>query len=157
MRALTIRQPWASLIALGRKTVEVRSWRTDYRGPLAIHAAARPEPTYARDFARNPLPLSAFVALVTLQECRPLTADDAEAGCFDHEKFAAAWSWYSADEDALSERRIWAWVLADPRRPAFGRRPAPAVGKRGLWTPPPAVAEEIRRYVRGPLSALARS
>lgn len=38
MKALTIRQPWASLIALGVKTIETRSWRTNYRGPIAIHA-----------------------------------------------------------------------------------------------------------------------
>lgn len=38
MKALTIRQPWASLIALGVKTIETRSWSTSYRGPLAIHA-----------------------------------------------------------------------------------------------------------------------
>ena len=38
MRALTIRQPWASLIAAGMKTIETRSWSTKYRGPLAIHA-----------------------------------------------------------------------------------------------------------------------
>ncbi len=41
MKALTLWQPWASLIALGVKTIETRSWSTDYRGPLAIHAAKR--------------------------------------------------------------------------------------------------------------------
>lgn len=39
MKTLTIRQPWASLIAAGVKTIETRSWSTRYRGPLAIHAA----------------------------------------------------------------------------------------------------------------------
>lgn len=44
MKALTIRQPWASLIAAGVKTIETRSWSTEYRGPLAIHAGkAKPE------------------------------------------------------------------------------------------------------------------
>jgi hypothetical protein len=38
VKALTIRQPWASLIALGVKRIETRSWSTQYRGPLAIHA-----------------------------------------------------------------------------------------------------------------------
>ncbi len=38
MKTLTIRQPWASLVALGVKTIETRSWSTKYRGPLAIHA-----------------------------------------------------------------------------------------------------------------------
>lgn len=41
MKVLTLHQPWASLIALGVKTIETRSWSTQYRGPLAIHAAAR--------------------------------------------------------------------------------------------------------------------
>lgn len=38
MKALTIRQPWASLISLGVKRIETRSWSTSFRGPLAIHA-----------------------------------------------------------------------------------------------------------------------
>ena len=38
MKFLTIRQPWAQLIAVGAKTIETRSWSTSYRGPLAIHA-----------------------------------------------------------------------------------------------------------------------
>ena len=45
MKAITVRQPWASLIAAGVKTIETRSWRTDYRGPIAIHAGRhRPDP-----------------------------------------------------------------------------------------------------------------
>ena len=32
-------QPWAMLVALGENTIETRSWRTSYRGPLAIHTA----------------------------------------------------------------------------------------------------------------------
>ncbi len=40
MKAITIWQPWASLIACGAKQYETRSWATSYRGPIAIHAAA---------------------------------------------------------------------------------------------------------------------
>ncbi len=39
MKALTLTQPWASLVAIGAKRIETRSWKTAYRGPLAIHAA----------------------------------------------------------------------------------------------------------------------
>ena len=39
MKALTLTQPWATLVALQAKRLETRSWRTSYRGPLAIHAA----------------------------------------------------------------------------------------------------------------------
>jgi activating signal cointegrator 1 len=41
MKALTLWQPWASLVAFGVKTIETRSWSTKYRGPLAIHAAKK--------------------------------------------------------------------------------------------------------------------
>lgn len=39
--ALTMHQPWASLLVLGIKRVEGRTWSTDHRGPLWIHAAAK--------------------------------------------------------------------------------------------------------------------
>jgi len=43
MKAITLWQPWASLLACGAKKYETRSWATSYRGPIAIHAAtARP-------------------------------------------------------------------------------------------------------------------
>ena len=41
MKALTIWQPWASLLACGAKQFETRSWATSYRGPIAIHAAKK--------------------------------------------------------------------------------------------------------------------
>jgi hypothetical protein len=40
MKAITLTQPWATLVAIGEKQIETRSWSTLYRGPLAIHAAA---------------------------------------------------------------------------------------------------------------------
>lgn len=42
MKALTIHQPFASLIAAGAKHFETRSWPTKYRGKIAIHAAKKP-------------------------------------------------------------------------------------------------------------------
>ncbi len=41
MKALTIWQPWAELIAIGAKGFETRSWDTAYRGPIAIHASTK--------------------------------------------------------------------------------------------------------------------
>lgn len=60
-RALSLKQPWAALLAAGLKTIEVRRWRTDHKGELLIHAARvpdeRPEawalvPEHLRDLAR---------------------------------------------------------------------------------------------------------
>lgn len=39
VKAITLWQPWASLIAGKVKKVETRSWRTHYQGPILIHAA----------------------------------------------------------------------------------------------------------------------
>lgn len=39
IRALTLHQPWASLVAWGVKHYETRPRPLSYRGPLAIHAA----------------------------------------------------------------------------------------------------------------------
>ena len=41
MKALTLYQPWATLVALGLKKIETRSWATKYRGALAIHSSGR--------------------------------------------------------------------------------------------------------------------
>jgi hypothetical protein len=47
VKALTLHQPWATAIAEGIKTIETRSWATDYRGPLAIHAGSKMAPGMA--------------------------------------------------------------------------------------------------------------
>lgn len=39
MKAISIKQPWASLIIEGIKDIENRSWYTHYRGRLYIHAS----------------------------------------------------------------------------------------------------------------------
>ena len=54
MRTLSLTQPWASLIAFGAKTIETRSWATDYRGLIAIHATVS-FPRYAQEFASGPV------------------------------------------------------------------------------------------------------
>lgn len=41
MKAISLHQPWASLLATGQKRVETRGWPTSYRGPLLVHAAKK--------------------------------------------------------------------------------------------------------------------
>lgn len=38
MKVITLKQPWATLVAEGIKQIEFRSWKTNYRGKLLIHA-----------------------------------------------------------------------------------------------------------------------
>lgn len=93
MKALTLHQPWASLIALGVKTIETRSWSTRYRGPLAIHAGRTLVPGHRGDWRcigptsdpylvpkvdgpPQPLPLGAIVATANLVDVVPMIDDD---------------------------------------------------------------------------------
>ena len=39
MKAISLLQPWASLVVLGIKTIETRNWKTAYRGSILIHAS----------------------------------------------------------------------------------------------------------------------
>ena len=46
MKALSIKQPWASLIAHGIKDIENRTWKTNFRGRIYIHASAKQAGSY---------------------------------------------------------------------------------------------------------------
>lgn len=54
MKALTLYNPHATLMMLGEKNIETRSWPTGYRGPLGIHVARRMPPEY-RECCRAPV------------------------------------------------------------------------------------------------------
>jgi len=73
MKALSVKQPWASLIARGHKTIEVRTWSTSYRGPLLICASRRPD--------IDGLPTGVAVCTINLVDVRPITPEDATAAC----------------------------------------------------------------------------
>jgi activating signal cointegrator 1 len=82
MKARSLWQPWASLIAAGIKHYETSQWPTSYRGPLAIHAAALLITDVSADLDdllerrfglhwQLTLPRSAIVATCVLTECIP--------------------------------------------------------------------------------------
>lgn len=76
MKALSVRQPWASLIASGAKTVELRTWTTRHRGPLVIVSSSRPRQN-PQALVECPAlqPLGALVCIVDLVDCRPAVLD----------------------------------------------------------------------------------
>ncbi|MEU5547186.1 hypothetical protein AB0G85_33220 [Streptomyces sioyaensis] len=77
MRALTIRQPWASAIAYAGKTIENRVQRWSYRGPLLIHAgaaidrAAKKHPPMAAVLRGLQLEQRAVIAVARIADCHP--------------------------------------------------------------------------------------
>ncbi|HEY1800055.1 MAG TPA: ASCH domain-containing protein [Terriglobales bacterium] len=71
MRALSLHQPWASLIHDGRKKIETRGWEMLFRGPLAIHAAKTVNKFACEQFGYDPLtvPLGAILCIVDVVGC----------------------------------------------------------------------------------------
>lgn len=88
MKAITLTQPYASLVAGGFKEVETRSWRTRYTGPLVIHAGVKFPPEYQAlcskppfheclpDDALEVLPRGAALCVVELLGCVPIVGYD---------------------------------------------------------------------------------
>jgi hypothetical protein len=74
MRAITIRQPWASLIVDGKKTVEYRSWPCRHRGRLAIHAGLFVDRDESKRVGYDPtkLPRGQVIAVVEMVGCKKL-------------------------------------------------------------------------------------
>lgn len=83
MKALSIIQPWASLIVAGIKRYETRKWYTPYRGPMLIHASTRISPALKQMCVLEPfneflakigknfddLPRGAIIGRVTIIAC----------------------------------------------------------------------------------------
>ncbi len=135
MKALTLTQPWATLVANGSKRVETRSWRTRYTGRIAIHAA-KGYPKDAKAFAEierglgrlpSRIPLAAVIALATLRDCRP--TEEAELELSGLERHLGNYS-----------PGRWAWFLDDVTELAH---PIPCRGMLSLWEVPPEVAAQI--------------
>lgn len=120
MKALSIRQPWAELILQGRKTMELRTWSTTYRGPIAIHAAQRYKEAYCRLYGLDPdqLVRGALVGTVEIVEVVPLDEASYLAHTAEHLR-PGAWP-----GDLVG------WRLANPLRLAT---PIPLRGRQGLF------------------------
>lgn len=83
IKALSVWQPWASLIADGHKRFETRSWSTKYRGPLLICAALRiPKPAEYEHLMMwvdgKPLPLGVALCVVDLIEVYNCEEEDTD-------------------------------------------------------------------------------
>lgn len=77
MKAITIQQPFASLIAAGLKEYEFRTWKTGYRGELLIHAGKSVDKAAMKKFEPLGLsyPVGCIVAKAVLTDCVEVTED----------------------------------------------------------------------------------
>jgi len=93
MKALSLRQPYASLIAIGKKTIETRTWATSYRGKLLIVSSKGKiykDVPYHGLFNLK-LPFGMALATVELNDCRPMRKEDEKAAMFSYDPLLFAW------------------------------------------------------------------
>lgn len=124
MKAITIKQPWASLIVSGLKDIENRTWKTNSRGRVLIHAGAKADnhwsasvpvcdkvDKYLREISKggtdwSNYPFSSIIGSVEIVDCV--------------QNHPSLWA----------ENGVWNWVLANP---ILFPEPIPAKGKLSFW------------------------
>ena len=135
IKAISLHQPWASLITRGLKQFETRSWPTNYRGKLVICAAKKNSKqqqsqyetlacSLGIDLAQQPwdsLPLGMAIAVCDLTDCIEMTQDFI-AEQSETERCCGHW-----------EPGRFAWKLDNVQSLPL---PVPIKGKQGLWTIP---------------------
>lgn len=145
MKAITLTQPYASLIVAGFKRYETRSWKTNYRGNIAIHAGKQRlfltselkvlchlKENYERlkNIRLGQYPLGAVLAIAELKSCEIMDSD-LIAGMPKSEIACGAW-----------QPGLYAWELVNIRpliKPFYIR------GKQSLWN----IDDDILMLVEG--------
>lgn len=124
MKALTICQPYAELIARGEKLIENRTWRTMHRGPIVIHAGKGRHylDTYP-DLRASECDFGKLIAVAVLTNCVPRRKLPADLRDNEHAEGPFCW--------LLSPG---VWRLPDP---------IPCPGALSLWTVPDDLKAQI--------------
>lgn len=126
MIALTIRQPYASRIAGGYKTIENRSRPTRVRGQLLVHAGGMIHEHYAKRADRKlveGLPRTAVVGAVNLVDVHNAEVCPDEGACTQGGGF----------RPTREDPRVFHWVLAHPI--LFATEIPRVSGQLGFWRP----------------------
>lgn len=152
IKTLSLIQPWASLVVIGAKRFETRSWHTNYRGELLIHAS-KSFPKWAREFTVEPVcyeavklfsrgrktngyPTGAIIGKVNLVDC--ITTEEwLKQNCDVGNEHPYGGKELLLKETSAQEYAFgdfsygrFAWELADPEEFA---EPIPAKGSLRLW------------------------
>lgn len=126
MKVITIQEPWASLIGEGIKTIETRSWKTNYRGELYIHSGLSPirsKDEKAKEMAQllsGPFHSGFIFAKCELVNCLEIN-DELAAQLFIDDPINFKCGDYSIGR--------YAWILNNVQR----INPIPAKGQLSIW------------------------
>lgn len=147
MKALTIKQPWASLIAHGIKDIENRIWKTHFRGRIYIHASAPKK--FNINLTDNQTKLALPVLETAFEGIMPFGAIIGEVDIIDcvinHESIWAEETnvkGKTIEGDILySGKPIYNWVLANPV--LYDNPILNVKGKLSFWEPDIEIKECI--------------
>lgn len=121
MKALTIFQPYAHMIAIGEKWVENRTWSTEHRGDIAIHVGRNREWLREGDEEEYPgMVYGAVIAIAHLYNCVPLVdlkkkITKESFAVLQHEHCEGPICWLLRNVRRIQpifvngERRLWEW------------------------------------------------
>lgn len=80
-KAISLKQPWANLVASGKKTIETRKWSTKYRGDLVICSSQYPKIE----------PVGCALCIVELYNVKPMSKEHEKDACIQVYPKAHAW------------------------------------------------------------------
>lgn len=113
MKALTVKQPYASLIVIGIKPIENRTWKTKYRGRIYIHASGQ----YAFNELQGNITSEQFESIPDIHKdyfLRGIWLKSAIIGEVDIVDCVINHPSIWADKTLADTKPIWNWVLANP-------------------------------------------
>ena len=123
MKVLTIKQPWATLIMQGDKRFEFRSWKTNYRGELLIHAGKGIDKEAMKRLSKyipEDLPSEKILGKVKLVDCIEMSTEFKEILLKENKDIYT--------DSSFKEN--YGWKLEDVE--VFDK-PIETKGKLGLW------------------------
>jgi hypothetical protein len=136
MKVISIVQPWATLVMLGEKRYETRSWATKYRGQLGIHSSKKMDKRICEQepfksvlakhgYTATNLPLGAILGTAIITKCLAVTGDVESIALLENGQLVEGNEYAFGD---YNEGRF-AWELTDIEK----IEPIPAKGQLGLW------------------------
>ena len=125
MKTLSLKQPWAELVASGKKTIEVRNWNTKFRGEFLVHASLNTDKEKEAELGFKNLPTGRIVGKAILLNVKKYKSEEEfEKDAEKH--FAKGW-W---------NPKAYGFILANAQRV----EPFPLKGKLNFFeTPLPTI------------------
>jgi activating signal cointegrator 1 len=137
MKVLSMIQPWASLFVLREAKYETRSWRTNYRGPLAIHTSKKIDKAVCshvaiqsllgkHGYTKDNLPTGMIIAVCKLEKCLRVMENNKTWAVLEDGQIVSGNDYFLGDFEVGN----FAWEVQDMK---MLDKLIPAKGKLGLW------------------------